>query len=530
MIQNTMMKHFFQVALIGATLTAGAQNLESAKKDIENENYYRAKNTLTKLLSDPASDKSLVAYYLGNAYLKTDDADSAKIFYAKLGETNKTAYGYLANGRLALLKKDFNAAKELFEKAAITSRNKNTEVLYQIGDAWYKPEAIDLKEAIYNFEQAWKVDAKNSTNTLALGDAYLDNNEGGKAMSKYESAAELNPKLTMAHIKIGRLNVRARIYDDAITAYKKAVELEPENALAHKELGEAYYLSKKYDLAKPELKRYTELAPEDVNAKTNFISFLFQLKEYEQAANEAFELLKEDSTNYILLRSLAYSNYELKRYQDGYAYAQKFWETADPKKVRAADYIYSARLAAQTGDTAKVFSYFAPAIAADSNNADLQGEYAKALYSAKRYEEAAAQYAIKNAKFGASSLDLYYWGRANFSAKKYVDADTTFALFAEKNPTSPDGWLWRAKSKNAIELTNNEGEIKEATALPFYEKYIEIAQADPVRNKSNLIEAYQYLGIYFQNISDKVNAKANLDKAIQLDPNNEFTKELLKGL
>lgn len=521
-----MMKQFFQVALIGATLTAGAQDIASARKDIDNENYYKAKNTLLDLLGNTDTDQSQVTYYLGNVYLKTEELDSAQLFYEKSAENNKTALAYVANGRVALLKKDTKTAREQFEKAAVSSRYKNAEILYQIGDAWYKPEATDLKEAINYFEQAWKVNNKNSTNTLALGDAYLDNNEGGKAMSKYESAAEVDPKLTMAHIKIGRLNVRARIYDDAIAAYQKAVALEPENAIAHKELGEAYYLSKKYDLAKPELKRYTELAPEDAEAKTRFISFLFQLKEYEQAATEALELLKEDPNNYILFRSLSYANYELKRYKEGYEYAQKFWETADPKKVRPADYVYSARLASLNGDTAKAFAYFAPALAADPNNADLQSEYAKTLYTAKRYEEAAAQYAIKVQKFEGTSLDYYYWGRSNFSAKNYLAADSAFAVFAEKNPSSPDGWLWRAKS-----LSANDPEIKQGDAFPFYQKYSEIAQADPARNKSNLIEAYQYMSIYYQNaVNDRANAKATLQKALELDPDNEFTKELLKGL
>ena len=249
-----MKRTFLQFAMIGAVLSAGAQTLEEARKDIDNENFFRAKNSLKKLLADPSVDHNQAAYYLG---------------------------------RIAIINKKNADAKGLLDKAAITSKMKNSEVLYQIGDAWFKPTTTDLKEAIYYFEEAYKLDLKNSTNMLALGDAYLENNEGGKAMSKYESAAEVNTKLTMAFVKIGRLNVRARTYDDAIAAYKKALSLEPDNALAHKELGEAYYLSKKYDLAKPEFKRYIELNKDDADAKTRFISFLFQSKDYEQVATEA---------------------------------------------------------------------------------------------------------------------------------------------------------------------------------------------------------------------------------------------------
>lgn len=520
-----MKRTFLQFAMIGAVLSAGAQTLEEARKDIDNENFFRAKNSLRKLLADPAVDHNQAAYYLGNAYLKTDDPDSAKIFYAMLGENNKTAYGSLALGRIALINKKNADAKGLLDKAAITSKMKNSEILYQIGDAWFKPTTTDLKEAIYYFEEAYKLDLKNSTNMLALGDAYLENNEGGKAMSKYESAAEVNTKLTMAFVKIGRLNVRARTYDDAIVAYKKALALEPDNALAHKELGEAYYLSKKYDLAKPEFKRYIELNKDDADAKTRFISFLFQSKEYEQVATEAAQMLQDDPNNYILLRSLSFSNFELKRYKDGYEFAKRFWANSNGKKVKPIDYVYSARLAALNGDTVQAINYFKTALETEKDNADLSAEYAKTLWQSKRYTDAIVQYNAKIAQFGGGALDYYYLGRSYFSAGNYVAADSTFATFVTKQPTSPDGYVWRAKCNSRI-----DPEMKAGSAFPFYQKFIELAQADVTKNKRNLVEAYGYMGAYYMNAKDNTQAKQNFEKALELDPNDELAKELLKGL
>ncbi len=502
---------------------AQAQTIDDAKKFIDNELYFKAKSILLKLAKDPAQDKNLVHYYLGNVYLKTEDKDSAKICYSVLGDNNKSVYGYIALGRIALLNGNEKGAKEFFDKATIASKLKNAEALYQIGDAWYKPEVINLKEAIYNFEEAYKIDVKNSTNMLALGDAYLDNNEGGKAMSKYESAADVNNKLTMAFIKIGRLNLRARTYDDAIAAFKKAVELEPENAIAHKELGEGFYLSKKYDLAKPELKKYLMLNKEDVDAKTRFVAFLFQIKEYEQVIAEGTEMIQEDPTNFLVLRSLAFSHFELKRYKDGYEYAKKFWANAKPAKIRPIDYIYSARLAAANGDTTQAINYFKTVLETEKNNEEILSEYAKTLWQSKRYAEAIQQYNAKINQFGGTSLDYYYLGRANFSAANYLAADSAFKTFADKNPTSPDGYLWRAKSYSRI-----DPEMKTGDAFPHYQKFIELAQADPVKNKRNLIEAYSYMAAYYMNAKDSENAKANLAKASSLDPNDEFVIELQK--
>ncbi len=47
-----------------------------------------------------------------------------------------------------LCSRNITDAKGLLDKAAITSKLKNSEILYQIGDAWFKPTTTDLKEAI----------------------------------------------------------------------------------------------------------------------------------------------------------------------------------------------------------------------------------------------------------------------------------------------------------------------------------------------------------------------------------------------
>src|SRR5579864_5943081 len=92
-------------ALLPARLLA--QTIQEAQQEIDNEHYFKAKAILYKLLNDGSTNKSDVAYYLGNAYLKTDDADSAKLFYKMVNSTeSKYFYTGLAAGRLALLAKN----------------------------------------------------------------------------------------------------------------------------------------------------------------------------------------------------------------------------------------------------------------------------------------------------------------------------------------------------------------------------------------------------------------------------------------
>ena len=539
----------FALMMILSSQIFGQNTFDNAKNEINKENYIKAKRILWSLLADGSADRNQVLYYLGNAYLKNDEADSARIFYSMMGGAeNKTSWGFLGNGRLSLLNGDKDAAKKAFESAAFRSKNKDSEILFQAGDALYSPAVTDLPAAIGYFEDAYKLDNKNYMNMLELGDAYLKNNEGGKAMSKYESAAEVNPHLTMAFMKIGRLNTNARTYDDAISAYKKAVALEPDYALAHKELAEAYYLNHKYDLAKPEFKKYIDLNKDDADAKTKFLTFLFQIKEYEQCATEAQTMQTTDPTNYVILRALFYCDYELKRYKEGLEIAQRFWLAAPQSKVKSYDYVATARLATKTGDTTTAMKYFATALKVDSNNDELLSDYALMMYNTKHYYDAVANYMLKVNKFPAkaSFYDYYYIGRSNyyiamaFKAKKddaaaadsatyyFTAADTALSnLTTTKWGNTPDGWQWRAKCN--IKL---DPEMKGTAAKTFYEQFVKLATAaaDQTRFRSGLLDAYDYLGAYAHNAKDTETAKGFFNKALELDPNDEFAKESLKDL
>jgi tetratricopeptide (TPR) repeat protein len=256
-------------------------------------------------------------------------------------------------------------------------------------------------------------------------------------------------------------------------------------------------------------------------------------------------MLNSDPTNFLILRALYYSDYELKRYKEGMDIAQRFWVAAPTTKVKPYDYVETAKLATKTGDTAMALKYFTTALAVDSNNDELLEDYAYLMYNTKRYPEAIANYTKKISKFKAIFNDYYYLGKSNyyialsFKARKddpaakdsaayyFAAADTVFSQLTAKYPNVPDSWQWRAKANY-----NLDPEMKIGAAKPYYEQFIKVAEAstDQARVKNFLLESYQYLGAYYLNAKDKTSAKDWLDKAIKLDPDNETTKELIKSL
>ena len=362
---------------------------------------------------------------------------------------------------------------------------------------------------------------------LALGDAYLansasDNTMGGKAMNKYEAASEACPKNPLALIKIGRLAVNGRIYDQAIDAFNKALQIDQNYPVVYKELAEAYYFTKQYDKMKSNFEKYIALSPWDNQAKSSIITIYYNAKEYDKAIEEATKGLANDPTNYVFQRVIAFSNYELKRYPEAAQAMKAFWDNPN-KKIKDIDYIYAARIASQTGDTTAAMNYFKVALANDSTNCDLLGEFGKVLYLAKHYNEAIAQYAMKKEKCNTlTSLELYYLGKSYSMSGDSIMADTTFGEFIARNPTSPDGYLQRA-------LTSMKIDKEQYKAVPYYQKYIELTASDPVKYKRNLTDAYSYLGLYyFDKMKDKDQAKTYFMKALEVDPANEMATEMMK--
>ncbi|HRG89166.1 MAG TPA: tetratricopeptide repeat protein, partial [Chitinophagales bacterium] len=150
----------------------------------------------------------------------------------------------------------------------------------------------------------------------------------------------------------------------------------------------------------------------------------------------------------------------------------------------------------------------------------------KMLFQAKKYNESVAQYMTKKEKCGKlGSVEVYYLGRAYLSAGDSLNADSTFAEFIARNPTSPDGYYWRAFTNVRYQILKAE----DFPAFPYYQKYIELTSTDPAKYKRNLSEAYTYSGVYyFEKAKDKEQAKANFMKALELNPEDEIATEFMK--
>jgi tetratricopeptide (TPR) repeat protein len=524
------MKKAFSLLLATIILNlVQAQTLENGINQLQNENNIKAKQELLTVFN--SNQSTTAAFYLGNAYIRLGDMDSAYHYFQK-AELATDGFGYLAKARLAIMdNKDTNIVKTYINKALSVSKRKNPEIFFQAGLLTYQPQVTNIRQSIWYVNEAHGMDPGKIYYGLILGDMILESKEegsGGVALSKYEEMLAKDPNNVLTNIRIGRLFYSSMNYEKAISYLEKANSINSGFSVAHKELGELYYLTRQYEKATAEYKKYIDLNNNDSRAKVTYSGFLFQLKEYQKAVDEINTFLAADSNNFIYHRILAYSYFEAKKPKEAQNALNKFWKNVPENKVTGMDYSYAGKIAGANGDTAGAIKFLKMAVDKDTTNADLQSEYAKAFFTAKRNKEAIEAYKkrLTMTSKGPGPLDYYYLGRAYYADADWVNADTTFADFVRLQPRSPDGYLWRAKSKLEMEDMKN----LKGLSVPYYLKYIELASSDIARNKSNLVSAYNYLAYLALTQKDQCKAREYFSKILEIEPDDKNAKDELGKL
>ena len=253
-----------------------------------------------------------------------------------------------------------------------------------------------------------------------------------------------------------------------------------------------------------------------------------------------------DKTNPRILRYLGYAAYENANYPASIQALKDWISKADTSRLIALDYLYLGRAQMKTpGLELDGITNLKKAVAKDSTNAEVMSDIGKALFSAKKYAEAAQTFeiAIKNPLSKTVAYDNFYLGMSNYfdyasqaNAKKtpnkelLTKADSAFSYVIKVAPSNPDAYLYRARVKRL----GDDPENMKGLMVPDYEKYLEIVLAKPdatseSRVKNAVIEAYNNLGAYYIK-TEPSKAKEYFNKVTQLDPANPYAMSALKQM
>lgn len=538
-----------------------AQDLADAKKAIDAEQYQKAKTILKGLTaSQPSNAENF--FYLGNVYLANEYADSAKMMYNKgVAADNEEALNYVGLGTIDLLDGNKSGASTNFNKAAEMVRRKEYLPFLYIGKAYtidVTPNAEpnpDYNQAITWLEKAKAVNQKDADIFLALGDAYRGLGKNSEAFSAYRTATELNKNLLRASVELGVIRKRAKAFAEAEAEFKKVIAADPKYGPAYRELAETYLSwgiddpktrDAKYKQALDFYKKYMDLTDRSIESRMRYADILVFTGDSKALEQEAQEMAKMDKANPRIHRYLGYAAYENGNYPASLQAMKDFFAKVDKKRLISSDYLYLGKAQVKAGEFDEGIATLKQAIEQDSTVAEGLGELAKELYNAREYAKSAKLYeiAVANPEANKNALyDNFFYGMAqyfdyatqvkenpDYTKEGLVKADSAFSYINQKSPTTPDAWLFRARTNRLLDDAENSG----GKMVPYYEKFIEVISAKPegltdARNKKSLIEAYNNLGAYYLK-TDQAKAKEYFNKTLALDPADSYASQVIKQL
>jgi len=508
-----------------------AQSVDQGRKFFYYERYKSARENFEKVLAANPNDIN-ATYWLGQTLLEQKDSMAAKNLYQKfLGQNGNAPLIIAGMGEIELKEGKTNDARQRFETAISLTKGKDVDVLNAIGRANVDTKAGDPAYAIDKLNMATNVKGfKDPETYLILGDAYRKMGDGGNAITSYNKALGLDPKLAAAKHKIGKVYLTQNNKEFFMPAFEDAIKLDPAYAPTYFELFYYWYF-RDVNKAAPYLDSYIANSDQGPDAEYLKTDFLYASGKFAEAKDKANGLITQMGAKVAprMYKLVAYACDTLKDMACANKYITDYFAKQNPDDVLPADYEELAFINSKTpGSEAQAFANFQKAVDKDTvvdNKVKYINEAAAlAKKMGDRKQEANWLGVAYRLKTNPSQTDLYNWGYANYQATNYKTADSIFCnVYQSKYPDQIYGYLWCARSKQAEDTTWQTGD-----AAPAYEKLAEMAmKLDSVKYKSQAVSAYTMLTTYYNDVKkDSKAALSYVDKILQIDPSNAFANQV----
>ena len=159
---------------------------------IELSEYKQAINVYVKTIELDPNNSQLI-YELGLLYFTMNDEKTAVKYFELAKEKGyKVDLDFLENLGMAYLSQDIKKGVETLEKVLQRKPN-NAEILFQIGQAYYKVEKY--QDAADTYYRVYSSDPSNVRALYMTGVAYQKKGDKGKGIMLCEQAIKLDPNL-----------------------------------------------------------------------------------------------------------------------------------------------------------------------------------------------------------------------------------------------------------------------------------------------------------------------------------------------
>ena len=518
-----------------------AQSVDDGKKLLKNESFTKAAQVFKSLAMK--NNNSEAWYYLGETYFEKGNFDSAKIAYQNGIQSNSDfGLNYSGLAKVFYNEKNIQEGDKNIVEALKIADEKNVKILQAAADAYIKGGrelSIKAKDLL---DQAIAITKKNKKkdkmNYILLGDMYNVENNGSAAVENYKKAIDID-STAEAFVSIGKIFEIIRNYSEAEISYQQAMKVEPDYSVAYKGMAELMYSlaqvaqkdknldpKLKYDQAITNWKKYIELSENTPENQKRLINYVYKSKDYKTATDLINNSLKDDPNNLYLLHMLAYSYSEVNDDKNGIPAFSKYFTVAKDSDILISDYEYNAKLLTKAGQDSLAIIQLQKALKMDSSRSDLHSNLAVLYFKTKNWGKVIDEYNIKLNKAGTlQPQEFFDLGKANYFLKKYVEADSSFAMLVRAKPDLALGYQWRARVNASMDPTSEKG-----LAKPYYEKLLTLIESDTTKYKKEIVESFSYLGYYYYLQNDIPIAKSYFQKVLVLDPENPQAIEAVKKL
>lgn len=547
----------FSIAFISATAVMQAQDIETAKKAIDAEQYEKAKTMLKSIVQSKPSDGK-ATFLLGNIYLKQNVEDSAKIFFQRgLSASDDARFNNIGLAQIDLDNGNIAAAQSKFDLVNKEIKKKQVEEYVYMARAFMSISKPNYKSALELLNKAKLVNPNDAQVQLALGDAYFGEKNQNDAYAAYRSAFQNDPTLLRAKMQLGVLLKYAKAYNEAVKGLNEVLAINTNYGPAYRELAETHYLwgsnqpktyTENIQKALGFYEKYMSLTDYSLSSRMRHADFLILAKDYKALELEANAMKKLDNVNPRILRYLGYSAYENGN-PDAAITALSDYIGKGTNKIIAGDYYYLglAKTSKSVGADGKVtdaalltagVADLKKALEMDIVMANGLNEIGKKYFTQKAYAVASQifELAISNPDSRNFLEDNVYYGLSVYTENRGKDVKTIDAVSLNKadvamdnvitaSPTYQEAYLYKARINSSLE--------KDDVMAATYQKYLDMVLAkgteEVTKNKAKVTESYNSIAAHFAN-TDKAKAIEYFNKTLVLDPTNNYALTSLQSL
>ncbi len=421
------MKIKFLLSLfVAGTLAVGAQT-QGYKDGIE---YYKAgqhdnaRTILERTINDPATDRSLANYYLGQvALVQGDKAQARTYFDAGLAADAECPFNYVGLGALALQEGNDEAAKEQFKQAQKFGK-KNAEVSVSIARAYYNADPVKYDRDITKALEKARKDSKNADPSIYVleGDMLAAAENFGDAAARYEMAITYDPNNPEGYVKFANayFNVNK---DFGINKLQEFLNAHPESAMAQRELAEKLFLADRWKAASELYGKYIQNPNHFPEDKARFAVLLYWGEDYPASLAIADEILASDPSNFLMQRVRFLDQTAMGQFQAAVENAEKFFASNPEANFTIKDYTTYADALSGIGQDSLAVVQYELAASKYPENGDLLKNLSTVYSRNRQYDKSAEAYdAYLKLQENPSLTDLYGMSGRYLNAAVYADS------------------------------------------------------------------------------------------------------------